>query len=110
MRTSLIESGCFMQDPATIFIGDGTVVGPDVKFLCLTTSVDASLRDQGCQGYFNAGAIRVEEGCYIGANVTILPFRTIGRGATVGAGSVVTRVSVNQTNSWVKESLTGFLL
>ncbi|KAK4496718.1 hypothetical protein PRZ48_012701 [Zasmidium cellare] len=87
----LIESGCFMQDAATIFIGDGTVVGPDVKFLCLTTSVDASLRDQGCQGYFNAGAIRVEEGCYIGANVTILPFRTIGRGATVGAGSVVTR-------------------
>lgn len=35
--------------------------------------------------------IRIEEDCWIGANVTVLPGVTIGKGCTIGAGSVVTR-------------------
>lgn len=88
-----IGSGCFLQDAATIFIGDRTIIGPDVKFYCLSASVDATVRGEGNNGNFMTGAIKVEEDCWIGGNVTILPFRTIGKGATVGAGSVVTRVS-----------------
>ncbi len=34
---------------------------------------------------------RLEKGCSIGANATLLPGITIGRGAMVGAGAVVTR-------------------
>lgn len=95
----LIAANCFMQDAGTIYIGDRTIVGPNVKFYCMTASVDASVRNEGsrgyggCHGYFTAGAIKVEEDCFIGGDVTILPFRTIGKGAVVGAGSVVTRVS-----------------
>jgi acetyltransferase-like isoleucine patch superfamily enzyme len=33
----------------------------------------------------------IESGAQIGVNVTILPYVTIGRGAIVGAGSVVTK-------------------
>lgn len=33
--------------------------------------------------------IRIEEGCWLGANVTVLPGVTIGRGTVVGAGTVV---------------------
>jgi len=39
------------------------------------------------------GAIRIGEDCFIGGDVIILPFRKIGKGAVVGAGSVVTKVS-----------------
>lgn len=37
------------------------------------------------------GAIRVGRFCIVGANSVILPGVTVGEGATVGAGSVVTR-------------------
>ena len=43
--------------------------------------------------FLAAGMIRIEDHCFIGADVTILPYRTIGRGAVVAAGSIVTRVS-----------------
>lgn len=35
--------------------------------------------------------IRIEDDCWIGGGVTILPNVTIGRGSTVGAGAVVTK-------------------
>jgi acetyltransferase-like isoleucine patch superfamily enzyme len=34
----------------------------------------------------------IEEDCWLGGNVCVLPGVTIGRGAVVGAGSVVTKV------------------
>ena len=35
--------------------------------------------------------IRIEDDCWIGGGVTILPGVTIGKGCTVGAGAVVTK-------------------
>ena len=37
------------------------------------------------------GPITIEDGVWIGANVTVLPNVTIGKGAVIGAGSVVTK-------------------
>lgn len=91
----LIQQNCTMQDASIIYIGDRTIVGPNVKFYCLTTSVDAQQR-KGSRGEFQAGPIRVEEDVVIHADCVILPFRTIGKGAVVGAGSVVTRVSTHR--------------
>ena len=45
------------------------------------------------QSFFKAGDILVGDDCFIGGDVIILPFRRIGRGCVVGAGSVVTEVS-----------------
>lgn len=35
--------------------------------------------------------IRIQDDCWIGGGVTILPSVTIGKGSTVGAGAVVTK-------------------
>ncbi|KAI5359748.1 putative zn(2)-C6 fungal-type DNA-binding domain, trimeric LpxA-like superfamily [Septoria linicola] len=86
----LIQQNCTLQDASIIYIGDRSIVGPNVKFYCITTSVDAQQR-RGSRGEFQAGPIRVEEDVVIHADCIILPFRTIGKGAVVGAGSVVTR-------------------
>lgn len=88
----LIQQNCTLQDASIIYIGDRSIIGPNVKFYCITTSVDAQQR-RGSRGNFQAGPIRVEEDVVIHADCTILPFRTIGKGAVIGAGSVVTRVS-----------------
>lgn len=85
-----IEPNCYFQDAARIEIGDGTIIGSNVVLCGKTASVDPSQR-HGSQGKFVAGAIKIEENCIIHSNVTILPFRTIGKGSVVGAGSVVTR-------------------
>ncbi|RMY22246.1 hypothetical protein D0867_02834 [Hortaea werneckii] len=81
----VIQSGCHMQDPCEISIGDRTIVGPNVKFYGMTATRN------GGQGPVRGGAIRVEADCLIGGDVVILPFRKIGKGAVVGASSVVTK-------------------
>ena len=88
----LVQAGCYMQDACEIHVGARTIIGPNVKFYGITASVDKNKR-QGSEGNFVAGAITVGEDCFIGGDVIILPFRRIGSGAVVGAGSVVTKVS-----------------
>ena len=89
----MIAPNCSMQDACDIYIGHRTVIGPNVRFYCVTSSVDYKSR-KGSHGTFVAGAIVVEEDCFIGADVIILPFRTIGKGSVIGAGSVVTKVII----------------
>lgn len=43
------------------------------------------------QDYVASRQVVLRRGCWIGANVTILPGVTIGENAVVGAGSIVTR-------------------
>ncbi|KAK0251843.1 hypothetical protein B0A54_11502 [Friedmanniomyces endolithicus] len=86
----LVQAGCYMQDACEIHVGARTIIGPNVKFYGITASVDKNKR-QGSEGNFVAGAITVGEDCFIGGDVIILPFRRIGSGAVVGAGSVVTK-------------------
>ncbi|KAI7129697.1 hypothetical protein KC324_g17150 [Hortaea werneckii] len=86
----VIQSGCHMQDACAIRVGARTIVGPNVMFYGITASVDASAR-KGSQGCVQGGAIKIGEDCFIGGDVVILPYRKIGKGAVVGAGSVVTK-------------------
>ncbi|KAL9527185.1 putative acetyltransferase [Sphaerulina musiva] len=93
-----IQQNCTLQDASIIYIGDRTIIGPNVKFYCITTSMDINIRQQKSDRdplkrgpRFEAGPIRVEDDVVIHADCIILPFRTIGKGAVVGAGSVVTR-------------------
>ena len=90
-KDSVIQTGCHMQDAGDITLGERTIVGPNVKFYTMTANNDSSNR-KGSQGVFKTGAIKVEDDVFIGGDVIILPFVTIGKGAVVGAGSVVTRV------------------
>ncbi|KAL1304580.1 hypothetical protein AAFC00_003552 [Neodothiora populina] len=86
----VIGAGCVMLDPCKITIGSRTVIGPNVKFYGMTAPIDPKLRN-GSQGLRYGGSITIEEDCWIGGNVTILPFRTIRKGSVIGADTVVTK-------------------
>lgn len=58
-----------------------------------THPLDPEVRN-GTQGPELGGEINIGEDCWLGGNVIILPGVTIGQGCTVGAGSVVTKVSI----------------
>ena len=77
-------------DTCLITIGARTLIGPNCSFYSGTHPLDPFLRN-GIQGPESGGPIDVGEDCWLGGNVIVLPGITIGRGCTVGAGSVVTK-------------------
>ncbi|KAI9888886.1 MAG: hypothetical protein M1814_006175 [Vezdaea aestivalis] len=77
-------------DSAAVHIGSRTLVGPNVYFYTGFHPLDPKQRN-GTVGPEGGREIVVEEDCWLGGNVTILGGVRIGRGATVGAGSVVTK-------------------
>lgn len=86
----VIGAGCVMLDPCKISIGNRTVIGPNVKFYGMSMSMDYKLR-QGGRSFAVGGPIIIEEDCFIGGDVIIMPNRTIKRGSVVGAGTVVSK-------------------
>lgn len=70
-------------------VGDGVLIAPG----CFITdhshrhSRRMSIAEQGCE----SKAVIIEDDVWLGAHVVVLPGVTIGRGAIVGAGAVVTR-------------------
>jgi acetyltransferase-like isoleucine patch superfamily enzyme len=78
---SRIHSGCFLEHTE---LGENVFLGPNVVF--------TDDPHPACPRYLECvlGA-KVEADVSIGANSTILPGLRIGRGAVVGAGSVVTK-------------------
>lgn len=74
----------------TITIGDRVLMGPDVMMF----TTDHNWCDQD-ETYYNKGMTKspviIEDDVWIGARVIILKGVTIGRGATIAAGSVVTK-------------------
>lgn len=73
-------------------IGARTMLAPNVSIYSGTHPLDPEVRD-GLNGPEFGKEIWIEEDCWIGGSVVILPGVRIGRGSTVGAGSVVTKVS-----------------
>lgn len=82
-----IMNGVFF-DPTHCFlitVGDNCVLAPNVRLIAHDASMKQFL------GYTKVGKIRIEENCFIGDSVIILPGVTVGKGSVVGAGSVVTK-------------------
>lgn len=79
-------------------IGSRTLVGPNVSFFSGTHPLDPDLRN-GTNGPEMGDYITIGEDCWITGNVIVLPGVTIGDGCTIGAGSVVTKVSKQQEKS-----------
>ncbi len=71
---AVVGRGCIVNTHATVdhecCLGDGVHVGPGANL---------------------AGCVRVEHYAAVGTGAIVLPRRTIGQGAIVGAGAVVTR-------------------
>jgi len=89
-----INFNCTVLDTCLVTIGARTLVGPNVSFFSGTHPLDPAVRN-GTAGPEGGAEIHVEQDVRIGGNVVILPGVRIGKGATVGAGSVVTKVCVS---------------
>ncbi len=77
--------------PFDLKVGKDVMMGPDVIILGDNhefNSRDIPMRLQGMKEY---PPVCIEDDVWIGAQVIILPGLTIGKGAIIGAGSVVTR-------------------
>lgn len=75
-------------DDTHVYVGDYTLIGPNVILATAGHPIDPQLRKEGYQ--FNI-PIRIGENCWIGAGAIILPGVTIGNNVVIGAGSVVTK-------------------
>ena len=75
-------------DDTHIYVGDYTMIGPNVTIAAAGHPIEPGLRERGYQ--FNL-PVRIGRNCWLGAGVIIVPGVTIGDNVVVGAGSVVTR-------------------
>jgi acetyltransferase-like isoleucine patch superfamily enzyme len=73
-----------------ITIGARTLVGPNCSFYSGTHPLDPYVRN-GTNGPEAGKPVIIGEDCWLGGNVVVVPGVTIGRGSTIGAGSVVTK-------------------
>lgn len=88
---SFINRFCSFQDGghnATLKIGKEVRIGPNCIFLGATHKFgDSRRRAMGAY----VGNVIIEDGCWLGGNVTVLPGVTIKKGCIIGAGAVVTK-------------------
>ena len=75
-------------DEARVDIGDNVMIGPNCSLITIT---HALLPGQRNDGVMRAKPIRIENNAWLASNVIVLPGVTIGEGAVIGAGSVVTK-------------------
>ncbi|TAQ87859.1 hypothetical protein B7494_g3821 [Chlorociboria aeruginascens] len=89
-RGVYINCNCTFIDTCLITIGARTLIGPNCSFFSGTHPLDPFLRN-GIKGPELGAPITIGEDCWFGGNAIVCPGVTIGRGVTVGAGSVVTK-------------------
>ena len=90
---------CTFVDCNKIEIGNNVLIASNVQIYTATHPVEISERftpnwtpeskEYFCRTY--ALPVRIEDNCWIGGGVIVLPGVTIGKGTVIGAGSVVTK-------------------
>lgn len=84
-----INAGLTLVDDTNIYIGDYTMLGPNVMIATAGHPILPSLRQEVCMQYNLP--VHIGSTCWIGASVSILPGVSIGDGSVIGAGAVVTK-------------------
>ena len=83
-----INAGLKLVDDTHIYIGDCTMLGPNVVLATAGHPIDPQLREKALQ--YNL-PVRIGRNCWLGAGVIVMPGVTIGDNSVIGAGSVVTK-------------------
>ena len=91
---SVVDYGCVIGDRVKIhsncYVSQFTELEDDVFMAPGVTIANDLYPGNSDSGEAMAGPL-IREGAQIGVNVTLLPYITVGRGAIIGAGAVVTR-------------------
>lgn len=83
-----INFGCIILDCAEIKIGNNVLLGPNVGLYAANHALNIERRVAGdCY----SKPIIIADNVWIGGDVKIVPGVTIGKGAVVGTGSIVTK-------------------
>ena len=82
------NAGLKLVDDTHIYIGDCTMMGPNVVIATAGHPIDPELRARGLQ--YNL-PVHIGKNCWLGAGVIVMPGVTIGDNCVIGAGSIVTK-------------------
>lgn len=85
-KNVFINACCRFQDQGGIEIGNGVLIGHNTTIATLNHDFNPNLRQN-----ITPASVKIGNNVWIGSDSTILPNVTIGDGAIVGAGSVVTK-------------------
>ena len=77
-----------MVDDTHIYVGDNTMIGPNVTIATAGHPIDPALRD--AQAQFNM-EVHIGRNVWIGGGCVLLPGVSIGDNTVIGAGSIVTK-------------------
>lgn len=83
-----VNFNCTFVDDAQIYIGDGTMIAPNVTIIAASHPVSPSLR---AKGFGCNKPVYIGKNVWLASNVTVLPGVHIGDNSIIGAGSVVTK-------------------
>ncbi len=86
-RDAYINRNCLIDAADRIVIGDDVHIAARVHLVTTSHRLGDAVRRAG---EFFTEPIEVQDGCWIGADVLVLPGVTIGAGSVVAAGAVVT--------------------
>lgn len=85
-KNVFINMGCKFQDQGGIFIDDDALIGHNVVLATLNHDLSPETRSS-----MLPKPIHIGKNVWIGANSVVLPGVTVGDGAVIAAGAVVTR-------------------
>jgi acetyltransferase-like isoleucine patch superfamily enzyme len=89
-RGTWIGQGAFLHAAGGIEIGEEVGIGPKVSILT-SVHTEPGRELPIMRGPLEFAPVRLLSGCDVGIGAIVLPGVTVGRGAQVGAGAVVTR-------------------
>lgn len=87
-KDCFVNVNCYFMDGGKISLGDNVFVGPFTGLYTASHPLDYQRRNQGLE---QALPITIGNNVWLGANVNVMPGVTIGDGAVIAGGSVVSK-------------------